>query len=440
MSTLTAATASPVSPGRHTQVEIVVPVYNEAATLRQSVVRLREYLDRSFPLSALVTIADNASTDGTHAVALAVARELRGVRVVHLAEKGRGRALRAAWGASSADVVAYMDVDLSTGLDALLPLVAPLLSGHSDLAIGTRLAPGARVTRGPKREVISRCYNLLVRTVLGNSFSDAQCGFKAMRREAAQALLPLVHDNEWFFDTELLVLAERNGLRIHEVPVDWVDDPDSRVDVARTALGDLRGIARLIREFSAGRGWAQLPTPARQERARQTLRRVAGVGLVSTLAFLVLFLLLRPVAGVWAADVLALAVCSVGNTWTHVRLNAGEPDPSSHRRFVLGGLTVFATNAVFTLMALWVAQTLLGGSAVADLFAVVAGTVVAGFVRLVALRALGPRDPFAGHPRAETPSLAAGATATAAPATATATVHRAGAPDLDPNQHQGSQQ
>jgi Glycosyl transferase family 2 len=433
MSTLTAHTAAPPSQSHRTQVDIVVPVYNEAATLRRSVVRLREYLDRSFPLSAQVTIADNASTDGTYDVAVAVARELRGVRVVHLAEKGRGRALRAAWGASSADVVAYMDVDLSTGLDALLPLVAPLVSGHSDLAIGTRLAPGARVTRGPKREVISRCYNLLVRTVLGNSFSDAQCGFKAMRREAAQALLPLVRDNEWFFDTELLVLAERNGLRIHEVPVDWVDDPDSRVDVARTAIGDLRGIARLVREFSAGRGWAQLPTPARQERARQTLRRVAGVGLVSTLAFLVLFLLLRPVAGVWAADVLALAICSVGNTWTHVRLNAGQPDPTSHRRFVLGGLTVFATNAVFTLMALWVAQTLLGGSAVADLFAVTAGTVVAGFARLVALRALGPRDPFAGHPAAEGPALANGAATTAA-------VDRAVAPVLDPNRDQGSQQ
>ena len=138
-----------------------------------------------------------------------------------------------------------MDVDLSTDLNALLPLVAPLLSGHSDIAIGTRLAHGARVIRGPKREIISRCYNLLLRIALRARFSDAQCGFKAIRACQARQLLPLVADMGWFFDTELLVLAERAGLRIHEVPVDWTDDSDSRVDIVDTALGDLRGIARL---------------------------------------------------------------------------------------------------------------------------------------------------------------------------------------------------
>jgi hypothetical protein len=138
-----------------------------------------------------------------------------------------------------------MDVDLSTDLNALLPLVAPLLSGHSDVAIGTRLAPGSRVVRGPKRELISRSYNLLLRTVLGVGFSDAQCGFKAIRAAQARQLLPLVEDRGWFFDTELLVLAERAGLRIHEVPVDWIDDTDSRVDIVATALGDLRGMARV---------------------------------------------------------------------------------------------------------------------------------------------------------------------------------------------------
>ncbi len=140
------------------------------------------------------------------------------MRAVHLDEKGRGRALRATWLASPARVVAYMDVDLSTDLDALLPLVAPLLSGHSDVAIGTRLAPGSRVVRGAKREIISRSYNLILKTLLGNGFSDAQCGFKALRADVARALVPLVDDEGWFFDTELLVLAEHNGLRIHEVP------------------------------------------------------------------------------------------------------------------------------------------------------------------------------------------------------------------------------
>jgi hypothetical protein len=214
--------------------------------------RLHAYLSRSFPYPFRIAVAENASTDATFAVATALSRELPEVRAVHLDERGRGRALSAVWSASDAPVLAYLDVDLSTDLAALLPLVAPLISGHSDLAIGTRLSRGSRVVRGPKREIISRCYNLLLRGTLSVRASDAQCGFKAIRREVAARLLPLVEDTGWFFDTELLVLAERAGLRIHEVPVDWVDDPDSRVDVLATALVDLKGIWRLGRALTTG--------------------------------------------------------------------------------------------------------------------------------------------------------------------------------------------
>jgi glycosyltransferase involved in cell wall biosynthesis len=235
-------------------VEIVVPVYNEEAGLERSVRRLHEYLSTRFPLSWVVTIADNASRDRTWAIASRLAHELEAVRAVHLARKGRGRALRATWTASEAVVVAYMDVDLSTDLDALLPLVAPLLSGHSQVAIGTRLTATSRVVRSRKREVISRAYNLVLKATLHNHFSDAQCGFKAVRTDVARALLPLVEDDAWFFDTELLVLAERNGLRIHEVAVDWVEDADSRVDIIETAREDLRGIWRLSRRLGAGNG------------------------------------------------------------------------------------------------------------------------------------------------------------------------------------------
>jgi glycosyltransferase involved in cell wall biosynthesis len=235
-------------------VEIVVPVYNEEVGLEASVLGLAGYLAERFPLSWRITIADNASVDGTWGVACHLARAVPGVRAVHLGQKGRGGALRAVWSTSPSPVVAYMDVDLSTDLDALLPLVAPLLSGHSDVAIGTRLARGSRVVRGPKREVISRAYNLLLKAILRNGFSDAQCGFKAVRSDVAQALLPLVEDNGWFFDTELLVLAEYNRLRIHEVEVDWVDDPDSRVDIASTARDDLKGVWRLRRRFARGGG------------------------------------------------------------------------------------------------------------------------------------------------------------------------------------------
>jgi glycosyltransferase involved in cell wall biosynthesis len=230
-------------------VEIVIPVRNEDRDLAPCIHRLRTYLCEELPFTARITIADNGSTDGTWAQALELAGELPLVHAVRLERPGRGGALCSIWSASDADVYAYMDVDLSTELNALLPLLAPLLSGHSDVAIGTRLAHGARVIRGPRRETISRCYNLLLHATLGTRFSDAQCGFKAIRAGAARQLLPLTADRGWFFDTELLVLAERAGLRIHEVPVDWIDDPDSRVNVVSTALADIRGMIRL------GTGW-----------------------------------------------------------------------------------------------------------------------------------------------------------------------------------------
>jgi glycosyltransferase involved in cell wall biosynthesis len=254
------ATAAPPSavrtrrgPGASPAVlDVVVPVHDEERDLGPCVRRLHAHLTGAFPYPFRITIADNASTDGTLVAATALAGELAGVGVLHLDRKGRGLALRAAWSSSAAPVLAYMDVDLSTDLAALLPLVAPLISGHSDLAIGTRLGRGSRVVRGAKREVISRGYNLLLRGALGARFSDAQCGFKAIRAEVAERLLPLVRDTGWFFDTELLVLAQRAGLRIHEVPVDWVDDPDSRVDIVSTAVADLRGIWRLGRDLAGG--------------------------------------------------------------------------------------------------------------------------------------------------------------------------------------------
>ena len=228
-------------------VDVVIPVHNEERDLEPNVGRLRTYLDESFPYRAVVTIVDNASTDATRVIGTQLAAVLPGVRYLRLDQKGRGRALAAAWSRSRAGVVAYMDVDLSTGLDALLPLVAPLVSGDCDLAIGSRLAPGSQVRRGVKRELLSRAYSRLLRLALRVRFSDAQCGFKALRMDVARRLVPLVEDRSWFFDTELLVLAERAGLRVHEVPVEWIDDFDSRVDIAATIVEDLRGVWRLWR-------------------------------------------------------------------------------------------------------------------------------------------------------------------------------------------------
>jgi glycosyltransferase involved in cell wall biosynthesis len=225
--------------------DIVVPVYNEAGVLERNVRTLCAYIGERCDFSFRVTIADNASTDETLGIANRLSAELPEVDVLHLGEKGRGRALRAAWSRSDARVVAYTDVDLSTDLSALADLVEPLLEGRADLAIGSRLAPGASVTRGVKREVISRTYNILLRSLLEVGFSDAQCGFKAGRREVVAELLPLVENERWFFDTELLYVAQRKRFSIHEVPVAWVDDPDSRVAILQTVGEDLRGIARL---------------------------------------------------------------------------------------------------------------------------------------------------------------------------------------------------
>ena len=226
--------------------------------------RLHRFLTRRVP----VQLADRDRRQrehGRHAPRspTLLARELDAVSALRLDRKGRGRALRAAWSASDARVVCYMDVDLSTDLRALLPLVAPLLSGHSDLAIGTRLAHGARVVRGPKRELISRAYNTILHATLRARFSDAQCGFKAVRREVADELLPAVRDEAWFFDTELLVLAQRRGLRIHEVPVDWIDDPDSRVKIVPTAIDDLLGDRPAGRRLAAWCASSASASPAR---------------------------------------------------------------------------------------------------------------------------------------------------------------------------------
>jgi glycosyltransferase involved in cell wall biosynthesis len=249
------AGAAVVSDGRP-RVDIVIPVYNEQTALARSVQRLHAFLSEGIPYDWRIVIADNASTDDTLRIARRLVSSLDRVVAVHLDQKGRGRALRATWLASDAEILAYMDVDLSTDLHALSPLLAGVASGHSEVAIGTRLAGRGRmprVTRGAKRELISRTYNHLLRLALGARFSDAQCGFKAVRADVARLLLPDIVDEGWFFDTELLIAAQRRGMRIHEVAVDWVDDSDSRVDIVSTALTDLRGVLRLRFDSSGGR-------------------------------------------------------------------------------------------------------------------------------------------------------------------------------------------
>ncbi|WP_456698273.1 glycosyltransferase [Aeromicrobium sp. P5_D10] len=342
-------------PLRRPSIEIVIPVHNEERTLVSSVETLREAL-RVLPFDHHVTIADNASTDATNVLAHQLAHRFDDVHVLTLSEKGRGRALKRAWSHSDSDVLVYMDVDLSTDLNALLPLVAPLLSGHSDLAIGSRLARTSRTTRGPKREFISRTYNVLLRSALRARFSDAQCGFKAIRRDVAEKLLPLIEDDEWFFDTELLIVAERAGLRIHEVPVDWVDDPDSRVDIVRTAAADLRGMGRL--------GWALLRGRIPLADVTSTLGRASAssaggrlssqlvvfalVGVLSTIAYGALYVLLRGNLGAQQANAVALAVTAIANTAANRRFTFGFRGGNDALKHQLQGLLVFGCGLAVT--------------------------------------------------------------------------------------------
>ena len=341
--------------------DVVIPVYNEEKDIEGSVRRLHAHLSATFPYPFRITVADNASTDNTYAIAHWLAGRLPGVTVVRLPDKGRGRALKAVWSGSDAPVLAYMDVDLSTDLAALLPLVAPLLSGHSDLAIGTRLATGSRVVRGAKREVISRCYNLILRSTLHARFSDAQCGFKAIRRDVAERLLPLVEDTGWFFDTEMLVLAERAGLRIHEVPVDWVDDPDSRVDIIATATADLKGVGRLLRGFASGsipvNAIAAQLAPSQSSAAapnslfRQVVR-FGAVGVLSTVAYLLLFMVLHPLIGAQVANFVALLVTAIANTAANRRFTFGVAGTTKAARHHVEGLIVFGIALAITSGAL----------------------------------------------------------------------------------------
>ncbi|CAN5350014.1 bifunctional glycosyltransferase family 2/GtrA family protein [soil metagenome] len=378
------------------ELDIVVPVYNEEVVLEQSIRRLVHYLANEIDRPWRVTIADNASTDATAAIARRLESELNGVRALILPRKGRGYALKQAWGSSAAHVLAYVDVDLSTDLAAIPPLIAPLISGHSDIAIGTRLDRASRVTRGTKREFISRSYNLLLRGALSVSFSDAQCGFKAIRRDVAERLLPLIEDDGWFFDTELLIIAERSGLRIHEIPVDWIDDPDSRVDVKQTALDDLRGMARVGYALARGRlpveaiyaelGRRPLVQPARPGFFGQVIR-FGIVGAFSTVAYALLYLMLHSLVGAQWANLLALLLTTVANTAANRTFTFGVRGRGGAVKHQIQGLIVFAVAWGITSSSLWglhAANPTAGP--VTQIIVLTAANLLATLVRFVMLR------------------------------------------------------
>ena len=357
-------------------VDIVIPVFNEERALPGCVAALYAYLAGRFPCNWTITLVDNGSTDNTRAVATELADRLPGVRTMCLDRRGKGYALRTAWLASPAEIVAYMDVDLSTGLDALLPLIAPLVNGHSDLAIGSRLAPGSRSVRGLKREMISRAYNALVRFVHGAGFSDAQCGFKAARSAMIRPLLDRVVDDAWFFDTELLLLAEHNGLRVHEVPVDWVEDTDSRVTVVSVAAGNLRGLLRLA--LAKVSGMATITDlPAKRAMATSWVLCLV-LSALSTVAGLVLYTVLR----LWSPPLAAnlVAVCLTARI---------EPQGTGGRRHLPGFLLLYIALTSGALLLLGTADH--RPSRLLELGVLLAASAVGTVARFAAVRRPAPR-------------------------------------------------
>ncbi|MFP3579879.1 glycosyltransferase [Arthrobacter sp. fls2-241-R2A-200] len=399
---LAQARRSPVD--THTAVpvlDVTIPVHNEESDVEACLRRLHAHLADTFPHSFRITVADNASTDNTLRIAERLGREIPEIAVMRFEEKGRGNALRQVWLASPSPVLAYMDVDLSTDLAALAPLLAPLISGHSDLAIGTRLARNSRVVRGPKREFVSRSYNMLLHTLMGARFSDAQCGFKAIRADVAHRLLPHTLDNAWFFDTELLVVAERCGLRVHEVPVDWTDDPNSSVDVVRTALADLQGMARLTRDLVTGRipvpelraALARGPLPASSRTAELTpksslfgqLVRFGAIGAASTVAYLAIFLFCRGFMDPQLANFLALLITAIANTAANRRFTFGIQggNPARHH---FEGLIVFGIGLALTSGALALVHGTTTPTAWVEVGTVVAANLLATAARFLLFR------------------------------------------------------
>lgn len=385
-------------------VDVMVPVYTEERALPGCLRVLRAFLEDQFPFAWTITVVDSASTDRVLQIVTELAGSDDRVRVLHLDRKGQGYALRTAWSHSDADVVVYLDADLSTSLDALLPLVVPLVNGHSDIAIGSRLAPGSRTVRSTHRELISRCYNAVIRITHGARFSDAQCGFKAARTDVARRLLEHVHDDGWFFDTELLLLAEHNGLRIHEVPVDWVEGVDSRVRIWSTVVGDVRGLARVARAKATGAARVadlpQRPAPRATHPDAVLATRPDGprwrlglqlavfsvIGLASTVATVILYALLRPWWPPLLANLGALVMVTLLNTEANRRLTfAGSG--GSRRRIHAQALVVFGLYYLLTSGALLVLQQLVARpSRWLEIAVLLGASIVGTAIRFVLLR------------------------------------------------------
>ena len=367
-------------------VEVAIPVFNEELMLEESTRRLRAYLDESFPFEATIRIVDNASTDATWEIATRLASTLPGVSALRLDQKGKGEPYGPpGHPARPRSLPTWMSISPPTSG----PCCRWWRRSSRDTATCRSAAASPRALTSCVALVVKPCRASTASccgALCGTSSRDATCGFKAARRETAELLLPLVHDDHWFFDTEFLVLAERNGFRIHEVPVDWVDDADSRVNVVGVARDDLRGIARLVRNRATSQGRVAAPGGTGNHLHSSQATRYASVGILSTVAYLAIFFLLRHQLGLFAANVIAMAVSTIGNTIAHVLFTFGPRSGVRMRQAATAGAVGFATGVVITTLVLGLEDLLGVFTASSEVLAILIGIVASAYVRLILLR------------------------------------------------------
>lgn len=286
---------------------LVIPIYNEEKIIENTVRETIKYLNENTKYSYILVVADNASTDSSPEIVKNLQKEIPFLEYVRLPKKGRGLALHTVWKDFNAEVVAYMDADLSSPLTSLPNIIDPILNNESDVTFGSRLLPpGQAINRKGKRELTSQGYNFLLQFILGATFKDAQCGFKAISKEKFNQVEEEIKNQNWFYDTELLLISQYKGLRLKEVPITWVDDPDSSVKVFKTIVENLKEMGRVYFTY-------------RPESVFIKLFKFAIIGVLSTVGTALLFFLLRFVLDPQLANIVSLSTATILNTIANKR-------------------------------------------------------------------------------------------------------------------------
>ncbi|MBD3359736.1 MAG: glycosyltransferase [Candidatus Buchananbacteria bacterium] len=228
---------------------LALPVYNEEKVLEKSVLKLYNYFKNNIKDDWQIVIVNNASIDKTKKVADSLAQKFLKVDSLNLEDKGRGNALKNVWQKYEADIYAYCDIDLATDIFAFKKLFNSIINGSANIAIGARYIKGSQTKRTLNRLIYSKVYIFLVRLFFPTKIKDFQCGFKAVDKKTVSEILPLVKDKEWFFDTELLLIAEKNDFKIKEIAVQWKENPETKVKFIRTIYDYIENLIKFKKYY-----------------------------------------------------------------------------------------------------------------------------------------------------------------------------------------------